>query len=79
MPVSWGVLGKTGGEANVFSARMLVTVEVMIGHSMQVAVSPAFVRVKEVQTLCCTPRKLRILIGRRETPSRDETLRWMLD
>ena len=70
--------GKRGEAANVCSGRMLVTVEATTGHSMKVEVNTAFVRVSEVQTLYGDPLKLRSLIGQWETPSLDETLRWML-
>lgn len=48
------------------------------GHSLQVRISPAFVRANEVKTLCGNPERLRGLIGEWRGPALEETLRWML-
>ena len=48
------------------------------GHSMEVAVNPAFVRPSEVKTLCGDATRLRSLIGDWDTPTLENTLRWML-
>ncbi|WP_404436788.1 GDP-mannose 4,6-dehydratase [Stutzerimonas chloritidismutans] len=52
--------------------------QAVTGHSMEVAVNPAFVRANEVKTLCGDATRLRSLIGSWETPSLEGTLRWML-
>lgn len=52
--------------------------EAVTGHSMDVTVNPAFVRANEVKTLCGDATRLRLLIGSWETPSLEDTLRWML-
>lgn len=52
--------------------------EAVTGHSMDVTVNPAFVRANEVKTLCGDATRLRSLIGSWETPSLEDTLRWML-
>ncbi|MNY82784.1 hypothetical protein D3C86_2250940 [compost metagenome] len=48
------------------------------GHQLQVEVNPAFVRANEVKTLCGDASRLRTLLGAWDTPTLDETLRWML-
>lgn len=52
--------------------------QAITGHSMEVAVNPAFVRANEVKTLCGDAARLRALIGSWETPKLEDTLRWML-
>ncbi|MBV5338212.1 MAG: GDP-mannose 4,6-dehydratase [Deltaproteobacteria bacterium] len=49
------------------------------GYQIQVTVNPAFVRANEVKMLCGDSSKLRGLIGQWETPTLEETLRWMID
>nr|WP_236166159.1 GDP-mannose 4,6-dehydratase [Pseudomonas fulva] len=48
------------------------------GHTLDVQVNPAFVRVNEVKTLCGDNARLRALVPGWETPALDETLGWML-
>jgi len=73
-----------GETVNVCSGRthslreVLSMAEAITGHSMRVEVNPAFMRANEVRTLSGDPTKLRNLIGPWDTPSLDETLRWML-
>lgn len=52
--------------------------QAVTGHSMDVTVNPAFVRANEVKTLCGDATRLRSMIGSWETPSLEDTLRWML-
>lgn len=52
--------------------------QAVTGHSMEVAVNPAFVRANEVKTLCGDATRLRSLIGDWDTPTLEDTLRWML-
>jgi nucleoside-diphosphate-sugar epimerase len=48
------------------------------GHELEVIVNPAFVRSNEVKTLCGDATRLRKVLGQWNTPSLEETLRWML-
>ncbi|MDH2246061.1 GDP-mannose 4,6-dehydratase [Pseudomonas sp. GD03855] len=48
------------------------------GHELEVNVNPAFVRSNEVKTLCGDATRLRKVLGQWDTPSLEETLRWML-
>jgi len=57
---------------------VLALMAAIAGHEIGVRVNPAFVRANEVKTLCGDPSKLRGLIGEREMPPLEETLRWML-
>ncbi|MGE6527567.1 GDP-mannose 4,6-dehydratase [Pseudomonas sp. NPDC077382] len=52
--------------------------QAVTGHPMEVAVNPAFVRANEVKTLCGDATRLRSLIGDWDTPTLEDTLRWML-
>lgn len=73
-----------GQTVNVCSGRthslreIIEICEAVTGHSMDVTVNPAFVRANEVKTLCGDATRLRSLIGSWETPSLEDTLRWML-
>lgn len=58
---------------------VLALAERISGHSMAVAVNPAFVRANEVKTLCGDAGKLRGLIGEWATPALEDTLAWMLE
>lgn len=49
------------------------------GHQLRITVNPAFVRANEVKTLCGDADRLRSLIGVWQSPSLEETLRWMLE
>ena len=48
------------------------------GHSIEVRVNPTFVRANDVRELRGDPTKLRSIIGQWDTPSLNETLRWMI-
>jgi len=65
--------GKTHSLRDVFSMA-----ESISGHKMEVRVNPAFVRANEVKTLCGDATLLRSLVGKWNSPSLEETLRWML-
>lgn len=73
-----------GETVNICSGRThslreaLSMVENITGHTMRVEVNPAFIRSNEVKTLSGDPTKLRSLIGSWDTPTLEETLRWML-
>jgi nucleoside-diphosphate-sugar epimerase len=75
----------TGQTINVSSGRTHSLREVIelctaiTGHQIQVDVNQAFVRANEVRTLCGDNGKLRRLVAGWETPSLEQTLRWMLD
>ena len=49
------------------------------GHTMQIAVNPAFVRANELHRLCGDATKLADTIGTLPAVSLNETLRWMLE
>ncbi len=55
------------------------TLERITGHSMEVDVNPAFVRVNEVHRLCGSPVKLRAAVGPLGEWGLEHTLRWILD
>lgn len=48
------------------------------GHKIEVSINPAFVRANEVKSLCGDARRLRSLVGDFESPTLEDTLRWML-
>lgn len=48
------------------------------GHSIEVSVNPAFVRVNEIHRLCGDPAKLIKIIGNVAVPPLADTLTWML-
>ena len=58
---------------------VLVMVERLSAHKLEVRVNPAFVRSSEVKMLSGNPEKLNSLIGKRTAPSLEETLAWMLE
>lgn len=74
-----------GATVNVCSGRssslaeVLATVATLAGRRLRVEVNPAFVRAREVKTLCGDPSRLRSLIGAWESPPLAETLGWMLE
>lgn len=76
--------GQPGETYNVCSGRAVTLRSILellprlSGHSLQVAVNPAFVRAHEVHRLCGDPGKLLASIGPLEQPSLEDTLRWML-
>ena len=49
------------------------------GHTMDVRVNPAFIRVNEVHRLCGSPIKLKACVGDLTAYHLAETLKWMLD
>lgn len=57
---------------------VLAMAENITGHKIEVRVNPAFVRANEVKTLCGDATRLRSLIGDFESPTLEDTLRWML-
>lgn len=57
---------------------VLAMCSAVTGHSMAVAVNPAFVRANEVKTLCGDASRLRAVLGEWQTPTLEDTLRWML-
>lgn len=58
---------------------VLAMAEHLSGHSLQVQVNPALVRVNEVKTLSGNPARLRALIGADwHSPPLQDTLHWML-
>lgn len=64
---------------NLYSLREVLTLcEAITRHSLAVEINPAFVRANEVKRLCGDPTRLRSVIGEWDTPSLEETLRWML-
>lgn len=73
-----GVFNICSGEARTL-AEVLELVSLISGHTMEVAVNPAFVRSDEVRTLCGSKDKLEGVIGPVAMTSLSETLSWMLD
>ena len=78
-------ISTAGHTVNICSGRtyslreVLVMVEALSGHRLQVHINPAFVRANEVPTLSGNPGRLRALIGADwHSPSLQDTLRWML-
>ncbi len=75
----------SGHTVNVCSGRLhslgevLAMAQALTGHRMTVEVNPAFVRANEVKTLCGDASLLRRLVGDWDTPSLEDTLRWMLE
>lgn len=57
---------------------VLAIAENITGHKIEVRVNPAFVRANEVKSLCGDATRLRALVGDLESPSLEDTLRWML-
>jgi nucleoside-diphosphate-sugar epimerase len=57
---------------------VLAIAENITGHKIEVSVNPAFVRSNEVKSLCGDATHLRSLIGNLESPTLEDTLRWML-
>lgn len=57
---------------------VLAMAENITGHKIEVRVNPAFVRANEVKTLCGDATRLRSLIGDFDSPTLEDTLRWML-
>lgn len=81
------LLGKksaVGGTFNVCSGRPVALRDVvervrrLSGHSFEIRINPAFVRVDEVRTLSGSAARLEEIIGPLEHIPLDETLRWML-
>lgn len=74
-----------GEVVNVCSGRswslqeVLRAMEDMTSWPMEVKINPAYVRAREVRTLCGDAAKLRAIIGPWDTPPLTETLRWMLE
>lgn len=74
----------TGGTFNVCSGRavsiseLLVMVEQVSGHNLEVRINPAFVRHDEVKTLAGSSARLQKIIGDLKKVPLRETLRWML-
>lgn len=58
---------------------VIEVVETLTAHKFEVRVNPAFVRAKEVHSLCGSAAKLESVIGPIERRSLEETLRWMLE
>lgn len=77
--------GKAGEVYNVCTGQtyalqdVIAILEQLTGHHMDVQVNPAFVRPNEVFRLCGDPRKLIAATGALQSPSLEETLRWMLE
>nr|WP_312509225.1 GDP-mannose 4,6-dehydratase [Pseudomonas luteola] len=64
---------------NLYSLREVLSLcERITGRAMPVEVNPAFIRANEVKKLCGDSKRLRSIIGEWNTPSLEETLRWML-
>ena len=62
-----------------YSLRDVLTfAETISGHQLEVRVNPAFVRANEVKSLRGDASCLRALIGELESPTLEDTLRWML-
>lgn len=62
-----------------YSLRQVISMcESITGHSLEVAVNPAFARQNDVKTLCGDAARLRALIGEWRMPVLEETLKWML-
>ena len=62
-----------------FSLQELIDqLSALTGHSLDVAVNPAFVRRNEVHRLCGNPDKLFASVGALDIPPLEDTLRWML-
>lgn len=57
---------------------VLAMAENITGHKIEVRVNPAFVRANEVKTLCGDATRLRSLICDFDSPTLEDTLRWML-
>lgn len=57
---------------------VLAIAENITGHKIEVSVNPAFVRANEVKSLCGDATRLRALVGDLESPTLEDTLRWML-
>jgi len=77
--------GEPGQVYNVCSGEphtlqhVIATLQAITGHTMAVDVNPAFVRANEVHRRCGSPSKLLACIGPLLQPSREDTLRWMLE
>lgn len=62
-----------------YSLREVISIcEKITNHKIKVEVNPLFVRDNEVKTLCGDAHLLHSLIGDWDTPSLEDTLRWML-
>lgn len=76
--------GKPGEVYNICTGKpytlqhVIDTLSKLTGHHLEVQVNPAFVRANEVHRLCGSPTKLQDAIELRQTPSLEDTLRWML-
>ncbi|CQI89616.1 GDP-mannose 4%2C6-dehydratase [Yersinia rohdei] len=63
-----------------YSLREVVALcEKITSHKLIIRVNPAFVRANEVKSLCGDSRKLQSIVEGWNTPSLEETLRWMLE
>ena len=77
--------GHSGEAINICSGvarslnEILMLVQEISGHSIEIRVNPDFVREKEVMTLCGDPSRLNTLIGPSDAPSLHDTLRWMIE
>ncbi len=74
-----------GGTFNICSGKatslrqVIAMVEKLSGHVLPVTVNPDFVRENEVKELCGDRARLDSVIGSLDTPSLEDTLRWMLE
>lgn len=57
---------------------VLTMVKNISGYEVEVRINPAFVRANDVKSLCGDATRLQSLIGIRDSPSLEDTLRWML-
>lgn len=71
------VLNVCSGETHSLR-EVIATAESVTGHKIEVQVNPAFIRANEVKSLCGDATRLKKLIGDWNSPSLEETLRWML-
>jgi nucleoside-diphosphate-sugar epimerase len=77
--------GAVGGTYNICSGqaislrKIIDTVQVLSGHTFEVQVNPAFVRSKEVHSLCGSALRLESAIGPLKRIALEDTLRWMLE
>ena len=74
----------TGQTINVCSGKthslreVLTMVKNISGYEIEVKVNPAFVRANDVKILCGDSTRLQSLIGNCDSPSLEDTLRWMM-
>ena len=74
-----------GGTFNICSGKavslreVIDLVEALSGNSFEVKVNPAFVREKEVVSLCGSPARVEATIGPLNHIPLEDTLRWMLE